>query len=191
MPGSANDLPARRIRLRRGELPALVSVRGARHEQWRRLSPAGGFYDVPAGHDVALSVRREPDIDLGPLAGLAPDALQVLDLGWTRTRDEDLTHIAGLAGLRELDLGMTRITDAGAHHLARLEGLRVLKLTHTRLGDAGLTALAGIAFAELSLRGTRVTEASVATLRQMRSLARLDVRDTPIAWLGRADDHPQ
>jgi hypothetical protein len=192
MAGSVDDLPSRRLALWREGLPALVSIREAGREAWRELRPQHGSVVVPAGHEVAVSVRRGPSIDLRPLAELAPDALQVLDLGWTRTRDDDLVHLAGLTELRELDLGMTRITDAGARHLSGLRGLRVLKLAHTRLGDAGLAAIAVVELAELSLRGTRVTEASVPILRRIGSLQRLDVGDTAISWLSAAhDDHPQ
>jgi hypothetical protein len=97
----------------------------------------------------------------------------VLQMANPDVTDETLTHLEGMAKLRELDLNDTQVTDAGLALLSRLPSLQILRLRKTRVTNQG--------FLEHL--------ASKSTLRE------LDVRETEVAsktlraWKAEDKDH--
>ena len=102
------------------------------------------------------------------------------------TRDDQLTLLEGLDGLRELYMYCPGLTDAGLDHLKGLTGLRVLDLPETHVTDAGLDHLKGLTSLErLSLAGcTQVTDAGLQHLKGLRGLRELDVYGTHVTDAG-------
>jgi hypothetical protein len=147
--------------------------------EWTTLGPAHGAVAVPAGLDLCLRGKRRTD--LAPLATLAPDALQALDLAHTGATNVTLSHLRELTGLRELDLACTEITDDGLRHLLGLIGLRRLNLSRcyiTAEGVAALGALGGLEY--LGLAGPFLTDEAVPYLQEFPCLRELDLSYTAV-----------
>jgi Leucine rich repeat len=99
--------------------------------------------------------------------------------------DAGLTHLDGLANLRELDLSHAPITDAGLVHLKGMSGLEQLNLALTPITDAGLVHLSGLSnLKALNIRGTDVGNPGVVHLKKLTSLRSLDVSGTDVDELG-------
>lgn len=85
--------------------------------------------------------------------------------------DSNMPGLVGLPNLRELNLSFNSLTDAGMQFFARAafkNTLEVLSLQANRkITDRGATFLKGFkALKELDLRGTAITPATVAAMRQ-------------------------
>lgn len=189
------------VYLRSGDSPA----------EWAEFAEARGDVPVPADAELRLKVvnMARPDFNLAPLATLAPNEIQVLDLACTHVGDDDLRfiehlvglrglalwetdigdpalrYIGNLVGLRWLDLGDTKITDNGLSYLTPLVSLKQLLLLNTRLSDQGLVYLVELSNLDhLDLMGTRITDAGVGTLKKLQSLRSLRIYDTNVSELG-------
>jgi hypothetical protein len=93
--------------------------------------------------------------------------LRGLALLGDQVNDPVLVHLKRLSKLESLELSYTRVTDAGLVHLKRLSNLKHLNLLHTPVSATGLVGLQGMqGLTSLSLWGTRVTDASVARVKQ-------------------------
>jgi hypothetical protein len=149
-----------------------------RDDEWRAGPPARGRVSVPRG----ASVRLVPHTPLRGLAGLAPDAVDVIDLPKKTPTDADLQRIAHLTGLRALRCSKAHaLTDLGLAHLAGLRRLRDLDLYATAVGDAGLEHLAGMAhLSHLHLGRTRVQGPGLRRLAGLQRLEWLSLEDTDV-----------
>jgi hypothetical protein len=100
----------------------------------------------------------------------------------SRFRDADLAALAEVADqVVVADFSRTNITDHAAPVIASMKGLRVLRLMHTKITDATVRALIGCGQLEsLSVFGTAVTPASLATMAHLPKLRHLYVGETTI-----------
>lgn len=110
---------------------------GEHSEYWKRLGPAQGDVEVPAGKEVRLQVAASQVAHLGALRRLGADALQSLYMKACPIADSDLAHIAHLTGLLDIDIDETPIGPEGFAHLRRLTSLRRISLNGTNTGEAG------------------------------------------------------
>ena len=119
-----------------------------------------------------------------------------------RFRDQGLSTIFKLTGLKELvlrqtaitgqtlkpftalerlDVSLTRFDDRGAEHLAGMKNMRRLKLGDTLITDAGAEHIAGLVeLDELDLHGTAIGDATVERLGALRDLRVLNLMGTAV-----------
>ena len=135
---------------------------------------------------------------LGQLAGLK--GLRVLMLGGSLC-SQGLTQIAGHTGLTQLAIGGNGVTDAELIHVAAIKGLQQLTIHKSRVTGPGLVSLVGLSsltsldlqdsagvgddgaeylkklssIQTLGLGGTKVSDAGLAHLNDLKSLGRLVV----------------
>jgi hypothetical protein len=103
--------------------------------------------------------------------------VQVAKLGGSRgVTDVGMRHLAKLTGLRHLELSGTSITDCGLETLSHLPDLETVSLAWTKVTDAGAARLAGCArLVGVDLQGTVTGDGALhalagkAFLRQLRS----------------------
>lgn len=102
--------------------------------------------------------------------------------------DESLVGLAGMSQLRYLSLDYTAVTDAGVGILAKeILHLANLDLRGTKVTDAGLVHLSDLkSLSELNLSGTRITDAGLVSLKGLSSLSRLTLVLTDTTSEGRA-----
>lgn len=124
--------------------------------------------------------------------------------------DEGLTYLKDLNSLKELWLVKTQITDTGLYHLSNLRRLEVLFLSRTKLAGEGLAFLKEIPSLKyldfersnigniglinckhwsntlegLRLKYTRISDADLAHLADLKALKSLDVSNTSITDAG-------
>ena len=67
--------------------------------------------------------------------------LQIMDLAWSTTTDEDLAQLKDLRKLRHLGLGGTPVTDRGLAYLEKLPGLERLWVAKGTISAAGVEKL--------------------------------------------------
>ena len=168
------------VRRSRPSPPALLAANGFRY--W--LGSLGTAVRGEGG-DNRYNLSVEGARDLAPLKVLAPDKLWGLHAENSRIGDEQLMHLAGMAGLRLLDLTGTPITDVGLLHLQGLENLESLALWHTRITDAGLTLVGRVtSLIHLGLGATAVTDAGLAHLRHLTNLRSIQLWGTEVRGPG-------
>jgi hypothetical protein len=107
-------------------------------------------------------------------------ALEQLVVEGRGLTEDDLAQIGKIGGLKSLTLSGPHVDDRSTKHLRGLARLEVLNLSGSVVGNVTLANLAGLPLKELSLAGTRVTNAGVATLENLKTLRRLDVTDSKI-----------
>ncbi len=112
-----------------------------------------------------LTATRVSDAGLVPLRRL--QTLQVLLLDRTRISAAGLTNLEGLTELQHLGLSDNkRVNDVGMVSLKHLTKLRYLTLRDSSISDASIPLLKTLKdLRTIDLRGTRVTEAGHAELR--------------------------
>ncbi|MGN6671804.1 MAG: hypothetical protein ACTHMA_00780 [Thermomicrobiales bacterium] len=148
-------------------------------QDWTTLGPAQNVVTAPAGVDLCLRGKRRAD--LAPLAALAPDAFQALDLAHTGATNVTLSHLRGLTDLHELNLACTEITDDGLRHLLGLIGLRRLNLSRCYITAEGVAALGALNGLEaLGLAGPYLTDEAVPYLQEFPCLRELDLSHTAV-----------
>jgi beta-lactamase regulating signal transducer with metallopeptidase domain/Leucine-rich repeat (LRR) protein len=130
-----------------------------------------------------LKLGSATDSDVSHLAGLT--GLRWLDLSGTQVTDAGLEHLKGLTGLQQLYLGGTQITDVGLGHLKGLTALQLLGLGVTKVTGAGLEHLKGLSqLQELRLKSAQVTDAGLVHLKGLSGLSVLDLSNTKITDAG-------
>ncbi|MEJ7594109.1 MAG: hypothetical protein WKF77_21430 [Planctomycetaceae bacterium] len=102
-------------------------------------------------------------------------SLKVLGIGSTRTNDVVVGNLTTLAGLESLDLSNTAISPAAGASLSRFTNLHVLNLASTPADDSTVAAISSLPIRDLMLSRTRISNASLAIIRQFRSLESLQV----------------
>jgi uncharacterized protein YjbI with pentapeptide repeats len=126
-------------------------------------------------HSLDLSQAYISDDVLSALAGMT--GLKRLNLAGTLVTEAGLRHIRNLTGIEELDLTGVRMTDAGLEYLRGMKGLRKLSLQGADITDEGVPILLGFRdLRELNLYRTKITNTGLDRLRQLPSLAVLDLR---------------
>lgn len=156
---------------------------------------------------------RLTDADLIQL--LALPRLEILNLEKTTISDEGLKVVGRQTGLGHLTLEGRRISDAGLSHLAQLKRLSVFEVFRANILGSGLAQLKGLKELEslyfedcpvtdeglregtihckelsrlksLGLLETKVTDAGLAHLLNLESIARLRLDRSPISGKGLA-----
>jgi internalin A len=88
----------------------------------------------------------------------------------TKMTDAGLKELAPLKNLTTLNLTSTQVSDAGLKALAPLKNLTTLVLTGTEVTDAGLKNLAPLKNLTLVQTDTKVTDRTLAVLREINLL---------------------
>lgn len=102
-------------------------------------------------------------------------SLKVLGIGSTKTNDDVLGNLTALANLESLDLSGTAVTPAVGALLSRFTHLQMLNLASTQANDQTVAAIKSLPLRSLVLSQTRISNAALETIKQMRSLESLDV----------------
>ena len=113
--------------------------------------------------------------------------LAVLSLASTAVTDASMPTVAQLTTLHKLFLSNTSITDRGLQQLAagELDQLHVLDIGATKVTDRGIPHLLQFgAIQELSLSQLNLTDASVETLKQLKGLTFLEIRENKLTLNG-------
>jgi hypothetical protein len=91
-----------------------------------------------------------------------------VNLGYTRTGDEELKLLKHLKYVKFLSLNRTKVTDKGLEHPKGLVDLQALDLQDTMITDKGLNHLKGLAdLRSLDLDGTKATKKGVKKLKEL------------------------
>ncbi|MEK7795573.1 MAG: hypothetical protein AAB353_13640 [Candidatus Hydrogenedentota bacterium] len=154
---------------------------------WRRLGPATGNIEAPAGGELRLEVR--PDItDFTWLSSPAMDHVQEVCFAGSSVTDDSMVPLAGLESLEAVDAYGTRLSDVGLESIARLTTLQSLRLGGTAITDQGVKLLTALTdLQELDIARTAVTDAGLQSLKAMGNLRRVYIEDTRVTQDGVAD----
>ena len=115
-------------------------------------------------------------------------SLRSLDVSETRIGDQGVAHLVGVP-LSTLKLGGTQVTGECVNTLKSMAMLMELDLSNTKVEVADLAPLAGLAklagspqagLITLNLRGQKVDDDDVTTLRTFKQLRSLTIRDSRI-----------
>jgi hypothetical protein len=111
--------------------------------------------------------------------------LEWLYAGGTKLTDDGLRHLADLTELRFLDLNWTAgITGSGFKHLGGLKNFSELHAHTTQVDDAAMEHLVGLPLVKLSLIRTKITDAGLPHLKQMKALRELWLQETMVSSAG-------
>ena len=122
--------------------------------------------------ELDLTRARVTDEGLVHLEGLIN--LEELVLSRTLITDDGLASLAGFKKLIRLDLSVTKVSDKGIVHLKNLPSLRAIHLGWTRITDVGLARLGKTRLTWMSLKGTRVTENGLKSLKRANQKLKID-----------------
>lgn len=126
---------------------------------------------------------RTQIVDLGPQIRLVQGEKHITLTGWDQesyasleahpetivlqmanqdVTDQTLTHLRGMANLRELDLNDSQVSDDGLAELSKLTALKRLRLRGTRITDRGMGYLSRLPeLKQLDLRQTLISDDAV------------------------------
>ncbi len=102
-------------------------------------------------------------------------SLKVLGLSGTKTNDVVVGNLTTLSNLESLDLSFTAISPAAGASMSRFTNLHVLNLASTPADDSTIAAISSLPIKDLMLSRTRISNASLATIRQFELLEALQV----------------
>lgn len=122
-------------------------------------------------------------------------SLRSLDVSYTQITNNGLEFLSSLPALEELVLGGNKVTGAGLRVLKLLPSLRTLSLSGAQkrnsgtwsvsLTDLDLDAIGTLkGLRVLDLAGVRITDAGVARLKPLGSLAAIDLSRTDVSAVG-------
>lgn len=152
------------------------------YTNWTFLAAAVGQVEIPAQHQVQLSLRKDAAHDLRFLNHLNPNDIQQLSIRSDQIRDGDLRHLSHLTGLNTLWLNGTKISDRGLVVLGRLERLCELGLDSTSISNEGVAHLSQLpSLRYIGLAYTQITDRGVATLSQQPGLEGLNLGHTQVS----------
>ncbi|UCD51641.1 MAG: hypothetical protein JSW27_03225, partial [Phycisphaerales bacterium] len=189
-PTSLDGAGARRIEFPGDRSLGLLSIRDTGTKGWGGWEPFGearGIVTVPAGKDLMLNVHAE-GVDLSPLANLAPEALDELNLTTPTLMDDDLRHVGHIRSLKRVSIRGShspdegQFTGRGLAHLYRLSSLVELHIFRTDLDEAGMEQLASLkSLQRLFLwDNAKMTPAGLAHLKSLPTLRLLSFHQTPV-----------
>jgi hypothetical protein len=92
---------------------------------------------------------------------------------WLAGDDRTMSVVGALPNLRFFDSQQSRISDAGVKNLAKCKSLEsvTLRFSELQISDEGIASLSGLGrLSELELSGTKMTDASMETLLELKSL---------------------
>lgn len=107
-------------------------------------------------------------------------------LSRTWVNDTEILKLASITTLEKLDLSHTRISDEGLLHLRPAKQIRELSLLYAeQITDLGLNAIKGWAnLKQLNVRGTRISDPSLAIIGRLAGLESLDIANTGVTDKG-------
>jgi Leucine-rich repeat (LRR) protein/tRNA A-37 threonylcarbamoyl transferase component Bud32 len=137
------------------------------------------------GGTVTVRAGRPPHaIEVAPAQDLPSSELELtsVQLEGIPLRQSDLAQLQGLSHLEELMLSRTETTDAGLEPLLNGEKLKNLNVDFTRVTDTSVARIKNRkGFRALSLRNTGVTDAGLENVEGMTSLERLMLDGTRVS----------
>ena len=109
-----------------------------------------------------------------------------VNLSRSWVNDTEILRLAALPALERLDLSHTRISDEGLLHLRPARQIRDLNLLYAeQITDLGLNAVKGwTKLKRLNVRGTRISDPTLAIVGQLHQLESLDIANTGITDKG-------
>lgn len=139
----------------------------------------GHLGEIPNLFSLNLKASNISDAGLANLKNLV--TLKVLNLNrCPKITDAGVAELEKLINLEVLDLDFTQIDDPGLLHLKGFTKLRELTLQKTGVTDKGVKDIVGFPLVCLSLRETKVTDASLQLLKEkVPTLQTLILRDDP------------
>jgi hypothetical protein len=156
---------------------------GKRLAEWQiRDDAAAAIATLPRLREVMLFATEITDSGLAKLCRLSQ--LETLVVGSRHITSASFEPVAQLSKLEHLGTWGWRIDDDDIDKLAVLPNLRSLGL-QTELTDASVPLVTALPHVRrLTLRGAKITEASVPHLQRLSRLEWLDLSDTSIDKLG-------
>ncbi len=147
----------------------------------QRFVDARGNIDLPPRAIAKIAYVLPKDAyDMEFAAKLAPDDLQNLNLIGSRISAKGIREIAKLKGLQTLSLFSATVPDKALWRL-NIPALRDLDLGHTAISNNVLNqiAMGASRLERISLNGTPVTDAGLASLTKLSHLSGLKLADMP------------
>ncbi|MFB0555171.1 MAG: hypothetical protein ACETWQ_17825 [Phycisphaerae bacterium] len=127
-----------------------------------------------------------PITDAGLVHLSTLNELKQLGLYRTCITDDGLKHLSGLTNIEALNLNGTKITGEGFAYLNKLAPLRALELSDVALTGAGLANLNPWleTFENLIIDGTKISDADLIHLADLKAIKYINLRNTPITDVG-------
>lgn len=152
-------------------------------ETLTKLDPKSRVKLNDAGEIIEINVADSSAFDDGMYRQIGQvTSLQKLNLGTTKVSDEQFKMLAPLTKLTKLELSGGALTDAAFAPLAGLVELKVLICWHQgwqrepTMTGSGLAPLATLPhLTDLVIAGSRITDAAVEAIVQMKSLESLEI----------------
>ena len=118
----------------------------------------------------------------------ASGEIVAVNLAGRWVNDSEMIELAALPKLERLDLSHTRISDEGLLHLRPARQIQDLNLLYAeQITDQGMNAIRDWhALKALNLRGTRITDGTLAMVAKLTQLESLDVAATGVSENGLA-----
>lgn len=179
-------------------------------EYFQEIAQVSLVYDVSNGKRYDIKNDLPADDVLSSLVGMAN--LKVLLLQGKQATDQGLKHLGQLISLEELVIwDASQVTDIGIGHLESLRNLRYIHIGNSKMSDRGLASLAKLPKLEsVALQGnsftdaglallkdstnlkslcvglgtTRITDAGMVNLKNLKNLEMLDLRNTGVTDVG-------
>src|SRR5436190_6051527 len=109
-----------------------------------------------------------------------------VNLSTSWVNDTEILELASLPKLERLDLSHTRISDEGLLHLRTSRQIRDLNLLYAeQITDLGLNAVKNWThLKQLNVRGTRISDPTLAIVGKLVELESLDIANTGITDAG-------
>lgn len=149
------------------ELPRLSNLRAIDFGSYSsRSCRFGGLENLPRLEILITSGRDINDDTLAAIGQLSN--LVFLEIEYSRITDEGMRHLRSLGNLEVVQLDSNDISDNGVEHVAGLHMLQKLTLNGcTKISDASIPVLSNLRnLNALELRGTSVTKEGIAELQQ-------------------------
>jgi hypothetical protein len=111
--------------------------------------------------------------------------LEVLEIGWSNARDEDMEVVATMTGLNELRLQDCQVTDLGIRKLESCRKLERLDARRTQIQGSGLICLRHMpSLRECILKDTQADDRAMDFMSAVSGLIQLDLSGTRITDSG-------
>jgi Leucine-rich repeat (LRR) protein len=107
-----------------------------------------------------------------------------LYLDENKLTDLAIVHLRTLSRLKYLSLDKNQIAGTGLKELAGLNDLGLLSLNHCPVTNAGMEAIALLKLNQLSLNGTKLTDAAAGAIAKIRTLKSLHLSYTGVTNVG-------
>jgi hypothetical protein len=165
-------------------LPAIARISGVTYLSLSFNDLDASIAGLAGSKVEQLSVISTKLTDAGGVTLGQLTELSSLSANGEKIGDPTIAAIATLPKLRLLQIPDTAVTDAAGPHFAKIKKLDTLWIDRTVIGDEFLLHLAGLPLTTLSLADTKISDAGLKSLQNIKTLKSLNVTKTGVTAEG-------